>query len=39
MWSVRLLEPGVKRDLDFDKLGPIPVEAAIFKSEPKVPYL
>lgn len=40
MQGVQLLEPGVKRGLDFNKLGPIPVEAAtIFKSEPEFPYV
>lgn len=39
IWGVQLLEPGVKRGLDFNKLGPIPVEVAILKSEPEFPYL
>lgn len=39
MQGVQVLEPGVKRGLDFNKHGPIPVKAAIFKSEPKFPYL
>lgn len=39
MWGVQLLGPGVKRGLDFNKFGPIPVEAAILKCEPEFPYL